>query len=623
MGLPSLSPLIVVVLLLWQQSEGCGACWVEEKAALLDIKASFSVNPGTTWQLNWDNGDDCCKWQGVTCDSVEGWITSLDLRQTSVNLTPRLLNSTLFLPFQELNNLSLAENFFNCCVPGSGFESWSSLSKLEVLDIRRNNFNDCNIKSLVRISSLKTLLISQNQLSDVLQIKQLSALNLEVLDLSGNKISGIISDLGYWPFLKALSLRVNLLNMGRLCKVGMLQELDLSQNEFTGELPACIRNLTSLTYLDLSNNHLQMKFPTPVFADLTSLVYLSLSGNQLEGLLLLSSFSNYSKLKILELSSQSGALPLGFSYLQLIFVLDISYNNISDHIENALQGNLTSLHSLYLSNNSFYGSLPNLVKARRMIDFVLDGNLITGKIPDSICNVSLLTFIDLSNNRLNGRLPSCLSQISKLEILNLGGNVLEGALPTSICSMQYLQFLDLSRNNFSESFPSCLNISNLQFLHLSQNSFSGTFPIGLSNSPNLRTIDISGNEFSGTLPKWINGTFVKLRVLLLKGNEFEGPIPNQICQLKHLLVLDLSHNSLSGQIPSCLSSMGSEGAFYSFQYANTYGSGSALIMPYYEFLLDNKMKTYGVGSIGVDQEEFMTKRRSDYSRETTSIIFLV
>jgi Leucine rich repeat N-terminal domain len=121
MGLPSLSFLLSIVLLLWQYSKGCGACWTKEKVALLDIKATLCF-PGTAWRTNWDIEDDCCRWNGVTRDAVEGRITGLELTSAcSFNESvTTLLNATLFLPFYELHSLSLLWTNFNGCIPGYG-----------------------------------------------------------------------------------------------------------------------------------------------------------------------------------------------------------------------------------------------------------------------------------------------------------------------------------------------------------------------------------------------------------------------------------------------------------------------------------------------------------------------
>jgi len=88
-----------------------------------------------------------------------------------------------------------------------------------------------------------------------------------------------------------------------ICTMENIQELHLRGNYLFGELPSCVRNLTSLRILNLSNNRLTIKFPSVIFASLTSLVKLSLANNHLQGVLLLSSLPSHSQLTHLELAS--------------------------------------------------------------------------------------------------------------------------------------------------------------------------------------------------------------------------------------------------------------------------------------------------------------------------------
>ncbi|KAJ3695551.1 hypothetical protein LUZ60_000928 [Juncus effusus] len=370
MAFHSLPSLLLLVFILYKCSKERSACWAVEKTALLEIKACFAV-PGTPWLLKWDDRVDCCRWERVGCDSLSGRITKLLLNQTfssEENNTYNMFNATLFLPFRDLEYLDLSSNFI------FGFEAWSSLRKLQVLDLSGNLFSESIFESLVRVS-LKTLFLGDNNLANVLQIKELSKLNLEVLDLSSNFISGTLGDLANWPSLKALSLYENSLNgtlpTEELCKMINLKELDLSQNELTGDLPSCIGNLTSLTFLDFSQNQFQIKFPNSIFTNMTSLEHLSLYGNQLEGILHLNSFSNHSKLKILELSSQSNnfhvetEFPMANPSFQLEG-LEIPNCNLNKNDNNNHTGivpsfllNQYELYSLDLSHNNLGGSFPN------------------------------------------------------------------------------------------------------------------------------------------------------------------------------------------------------------------------------------------------------------------------
>src|ERR1035438_4821974 len=87
-------------------------CREDERLALLHINASMSF---TIHSLDgkWE-GNECCRWERVTCDPITGHVTQLDLGSvdddvwTDYNQGGISLNATLFLPFRHLRNLSLA-----------------------------------------------------------------------------------------------------------------------------------------------------------------------------------------------------------------------------------------------------------------------------------------------------------------------------------------------------------------------------------------------------------------------------------------------------------------------------------------------------------------------------------
>ncbi|XP_058071096.1 cuscuta receptor 1-like [Magnolia sinica] len=140
-----------------------------------------------------------------------------------------------------------------------------------------------------------------------------------------------------------------------------------------------------------------------------------------------------------------------------------------------------------------------------------------------------------------------------LKWLSMPENYLEGPIPAEYCNLSSLSLLDLSQNRIFGSIPSCINLS-LKFLHLQGNELTGLMPNALSKISSLVTLDVSDNYFSGNIPNWI-GTLQNLRFLLLGGNNLQGHIPMQLCQLKSVSILDLSHNNLSGPIPMCFGNM--------------------------------------------------------------------
>ncbi|PPR87554.1 hypothetical protein GOBAR_AA33128 [Gossypium barbadense] len=179
-----------------------------------------------------------------------------------------------------------------------------------------------------------------------------------------------------------------------------------------------------------------------------------------------------------------------------------------------------------------------------------------------ITNVDVSTFeflnslgeIDLSNNKLHGKLPRWIGNVSFFERLALSNNGFEGSIPLEFCKLNRLEFFDLSQNNLSGSIPSCFNPPNIEHVHLHRNRLRGPLSLAFYNSSSLVTLDLRGNNLISSIPKWID-TLSSLSVLLLKDNHFRGKVPVQLCKLHSLSIIDLSQNMFSGPIPSCLGNL--------------------------------------------------------------------
>ncbi|KAK8571678.1 hypothetical protein V6N12_027756 [Hibiscus sabdariffa] len=217
-----------------------------------------------------------------------------------------------------------------------------------------------------------------------------------------------------------------------------------------------------------------------------------------------------------------------------------------------------SLMVLVLSNNNLSGNVvPLILNENNLEQLYLDGNNFSGE----MTNIDVSTFefptsllrIDLSNNKLHGKLPRWIGNLSSLT-LALSNNSFEGSIPMKFCNLTDLKFLELSRNSLSGSIPSCFNPPNIEHVHLHENRLNGPLSLAFYNSSSLVTLDLSGNNLSGSIPKWID-TLSSLSVLLLKNNYFQGETPVQLCKLYYLSILDLSHNIFSDLIPSCLGNL--------------------------------------------------------------------
>lgn len=55
-------------------------CLPDQAASLLQLKRSFSFAYATTTTLlSWEGGSDCCRWEGVGCDTAAGLVNAPNL----------------------------------------------------------------------------------------------------------------------------------------------------------------------------------------------------------------------------------------------------------------------------------------------------------------------------------------------------------------------------------------------------------------------------------------------------------------------------------------------------------------------------------------------------------------
>ncbi|KAL4638660.1 hypothetical protein ACB092_03G162200 [Castanea dentata] len=561
----------------------------------LDLSWNFQ----TASNLNWLSGLSSLKYLNLNLvdlsDATTDWLQS-------VNLLPSLLE--LHLSCCELHHLP--QNF-----PTVNFTS------LSVLDLSGNDFNSSSIPQWVfNFTSLTELLLSYcNLTGSIPKIAKGNLCKLQTLGLSDNNLSGEITE-----FFQALSECSNSsleeLYLSRNKLIGniphslgnlkCLRQLLLSRNAFSGSIPSSIQNLSRLEILYLEDNKMNGTIPESI-GQLSELRVLHLSGNYWQGIMTETHFLNLTKLYEFNLSSSSRN-PLVFNVthdwippfsLQYVKILDCQLNPtfpawlrtqkelteihlvntaISDTISNCLWNLSSQLVELDLSHNNLTGNLPkslNLSSLRRVyLDFnhlegslplwpnvtafSLRSNLLSGPIPIRIGQeMSQLVELDLSDNSLNGSIPSSINGLRVLGFLRLSNNHFSGNIHNHWQGMLDLFFIDLSRNYLSGGIPSSMcSLPYLSWLQLSNNNLSGNLSLGLKFlSRQISTLDFGGNRLSGTIPEWIGERNFSIKILSLRGNMLYGKIPKQLCGLTNIHVLDLAHNNFSGSIPTCLGSL--------------------------------------------------------------------
>ncbi|XP_030542497.1 probable LRR receptor-like serine/threonine-protein kinase At1g67720 [Rhodamnia argentea] len=131
----------------------------------------------------------------------------------------------------------------------------------------------------------------------------------------------------------------------------------------------------------------------------------------------------------------------------------------------------------------------------------------------------LITAVTLSSKNLTGNIPSDIAKLSGLVELWLDGNSLTGSIP-DLSSCMNLEIIHLENNHLTGELPSSLaTLPNLKELYVQNNMLSGTVPSGLLNKKlNLNytgnmNLHEGGNRGSQT--KIIIGSSVGAAVLLV------------------------------------------------------------------------------------------------------------
>jgi len=176
--------------------------------------------------------------------------------------------------------------------------------------------------------------------------------------------------------------------------------------------------------------------------------------------------------------------------------------------------------------------------------------LLSGKIPSQLSTLSDLQVIDFHNNYLSGTLP--ILELPFLKELVLYFNSLTGTI-SSIRNLKRLEVFELEHNSISGSIPSDLmTISTLTYIDLDFNALTGTLSPSFGNLSQLQAIELSANRLTGSIPSTIN-KLLSLQHLLLFGNRLTSSIPN--LGSTNLTWIALYDNSLTGTIPSSIGSL--------------------------------------------------------------------
>ncbi|GLT59083.1 hypothetical protein SLA2020_319230 [Shorea laevis] len=478
----------------------------------------------------------------LSSNNLSGTITA--------NMLSKLVNlGTLDLSSNSLLSLSNNGTVVNCSFPNLYYLKFSS----------------CNIHkfpSFIRKAErLGVLDISNNKIFGQIHKWEIEGMSLAILNLSYNFLTGI--DLFGFRHLKTVDLRSNLLQGSlsiRSTTWDYMEQLFISGNNLTGEIPSSYCNLISLRILDLANNSL------------------------------------------------GGKIPECLGNLGHLFILDLQMNKFHGRIPNSFVNNLDLWRNM--SHRITTNYFDDQIQLRTL---KLNDNQLEGILPRSLINCSNLEILDVGNNNLNDTFPHWLGVLPSLKVLILRSNRFHSAINNSMPTFYFpqLRIIDVSQNDFMGLLPrnffknltamrdvppadkvkleyigdeqvdnsikclmgrSCKSFPHFYYkdsvkvvmkgfevelvrilkifatIDFSSNQFHGPILEELGELNSLLLLNLSHNSLNGQIPSSL-GQLAELESLDLSSNKLEGRIPEQLTNLTFLSILNLSHNELVGHIP--------------------------------------------------------------------------
>ncbi|KAJ3705047.1 hypothetical protein LUZ61_008752 [Rhynchospora tenuis] len=295
----------------------------------------------------------------------------------------------------------------------------SEMPNLKHLDFSANLLSGPIPHDFWNLTNLVKLDLSGNGLTGSLTNVRLDRLSkLEELMLGGNQLEGKITSLPY--NISTIDLSSNRLeHFPDLSQAPQLKDLNLHSNSLTGEFPSSLQTFRSLESLDLGENNFCGEIPHWIGENLSNLMYLSMHSNLF-----------------------SGKIPSKLALLTKLQVLDLADNNLSGPLPENLDSfagmrlqydswNQEHSASIDLSNNHLTGEIPrNIVALRELVNLNLSKNHLVGEIPVEIGRMKSLEWLDLHSNNLSGTIPKSISALNSLRVLDLSYNNLSGSIPT-------------------------------------------------------------------------------------------------------------------------------------------------------------------------------------------------
>ena len=149
---------------------------------------------------------------------------------------------------------------------------------------------------------------------------------------------------------------------------------------------------------------------------------------------------------------------------------------------------------------------------------------------EPICDLNNTKSLVMRGNYTYSTIPTCISNLTHLEILDMSGSRLQGDIPTEIGTLTKLTKIDLSNNDLTKIPKSIGNLTSLKELHIASNKLVQKLPSELGTLSSLEKLYLQDNKLFGEIPPEL-GDDMFLSKLRLNQNNLKGEVPHNLVDL--------------------------------------------------------------------------------------------
>jgi len=465
-----------------------------------------------------------CFWTGVACDPIDGSITGLNLGngfyvETLLGMSASSSKAGDEGGKQQHTRVMIQQYDDEIILHKKRYPESSSIitnDRRTANDVPPRTTSPSFPSSLGKLTSLRFLNLSHNQLQGSIPRSIVQLPNLEMFDVTSNDLEGT------FPHFESDALRV----------------LDMSKNRFHGRLDE-----------DLFRHPDIGPYTAPY---LLSLVKFDLSHNGFNGTIPLDGTSGFYNPDV----EHEGSL-------QNLQYFDLGYNLFSGTICNNF-GNFENLQGLFLEHNRLVGTIPKSI--------FRGSGLGAHPLP--------LVQLFLEQNSLSGTLNEGLATLPNLKELYVDGNKLTGVVPEPLCNLElndiFLNSTEAAQRCDGISCPvncasregvaPCTPCPNDGGFHRYMGQHDSECRGGMSE---VEILDLffeqtHGDEWLDLTYLWEKGSATcqrkgvecnaagQVTKITLQSLGLRGPLILELGFLSKLQVLDLPNNQLTGFLPSDL-----------------------------------------------------------------------